>query len=69
MDNFLGEAIVLEAMLGSVLLALWMTWFLMRGLFKLMPATSGSTANRPVTSVPSARDLRRGREDTQRRAA
>jgi hypothetical protein len=69
MDNFLGEAIVLEATLGSVLLALWMTWLLMRGLFKLMPATTGSTATRRVAPVRSARDLRQEREGAQRQAA
>jgi hypothetical protein len=69
MDNFLGEAIVLEATLGSVLLALWMTWLLMRGLFKLMPATTGSTVHRPVAPVRPAQDLRRGQEGAQRQAA
>lgn len=41
MQTFLSEAIVLEAALASVLLALWITWFALRGLFGLMSALHG----------------------------
>jgi len=51
MDTFMGDAIVLEAVLASVLLALWLTWLLMRGLFLLMPATSAATPNPPVRPI------------------
>ncbi len=45
----MSEAIILEATLISVLLALWLTWLLMQGLFRLMPAANHAPANRPVT--------------------
>jgi hypothetical protein len=51
MDTFMGEAIILEAALISVLLALWLTWLLMQGLFRLMPATAQANANRPVRPI------------------
>ena len=46
MDTFMSEAIIVEALLGSVLLALWMTWLVLRGLFWLMPAKK--PASQPV---------------------
>jgi hypothetical protein len=51
MDTFMSEAIVLEAVLISVLLALWVTWLLMRGLFLLMPATNHAAAPRPIRPI------------------
>ena len=51
MDTFMGEAIILEATLISVLLALWLTWLLMQGLFRLMPATSHAPANQPARPI------------------
>jgi len=51
MDTFLGEAIVVEALLGSVLLALWMTWLVLRGLFWLMPARKPATEPVRVLAV------------------
>lgn len=51
MDTFMSEAIVLEAVLISVLLALWITWLLMRGLFLLMPATNHIAAPRPIRPI------------------
>jgi hypothetical protein len=51
MQTFMSEAIVLEATLVSVLLALWMTWLVLRGLFHLMPATSSPVANRAVRPI------------------
>ena len=38
METFMGGAMVVEAGLLSILLALWMTWMGLRGLFRLMPA-------------------------------
>ena len=37
METFMGAAIVIEAGLLSSLLAVWMTWLALRGLFELMP--------------------------------
>jgi hypothetical protein len=45
MDTFMSEAIILEAALISVLLALWTTSAALRGLFWLM-----SAARRPFMS-------------------
>ena len=41
METFMSAVMVIEAGLLSSLLALWMTWLALRGLFELMP-----TANR-----------------------
>ena len=51
MDTFMSEAIILEAALISVLLALWLTWLLMQGLFRLMPAANQAPADRPVRPI------------------
>ncbi len=40
METFMNGATVAEGALLSFLLALWMTWMGLRGLFRLMPATS-----------------------------
>ena len=40
METFMSGAMVIEAVLLSFLLALWMAWLGLRGLFRLMPATS-----------------------------
>ena len=40
METFLNGAIVIEAALLSFLLALWMTWLGLHGLFRLMPGTA-----------------------------
>ncbi len=37
MESFLSVATVIEAALLSLLLALWMTWLGLSGLFRLMP--------------------------------
>ncbi len=42
METFMSGAMVIEGALFSFLLALWMTWLGLRGLFHLMPATSRS---------------------------
>lgn len=67
MDTFMGDAIVLEAVLASVLLALWLTWLLMRGLFMLMPATIAAKPNRPVRPIQLVTE--RQREHARRNAA
>jgi hypothetical protein len=38
METFMGTVVVIEAVLLSCLLAVWMTWLALRGLFELMPA-------------------------------
>ena len=66
MQNFLSEAIVLDVALISVLLALWIAWFGLRGLFWLLSATSKPTSGpnaQPISVVAS-----RGQE-SRRRAA
>ena len=42
METFMGTAVVIEAMLVSILLAVWVTWMGLRGLFRMMPALSRS---------------------------
>ena len=42
METFMNGATVAEGALLSFLLALWMAWMVLRGLFRLMPATSPS---------------------------
>ena len=46
METFMGAVIVIEAALLSSLLAVWMTWLALRGLFELMPAR-----NRPAQPI------------------
>lgn len=43
MEALLNGSILIEAVLLSFLLALWMMWLSLRGLFGLMPATSRVT--------------------------
>ena len=40
METFMSGAMVIEGAMLSFLLALWMTWLVLRGLFRLMPVTS-----------------------------
>lgn len=44
MEPILNGTIVLEGAVVSFLLALWITWLALRGLFRLMPLTSRSAA-------------------------
>jgi hypothetical protein len=44
MENFMGGAVVTEATLASFLLALWITWLVLRGFFRLIPAVNRATA-------------------------
>jgi hypothetical protein len=46
MEPILNGTIVIQGVLLSFLLALWITWLALRGLFQLMPLTSTSTAVR-----------------------
>ncbi len=39
METFMNAVMVIEAGLLSSLLAVWMTWLALRGLFELMPGT------------------------------
>jgi hypothetical protein len=40
METFMNGTIVIQAALLSCLLAVWMTWLGLRGLFRLMPVTA-----------------------------
>jgi len=51
METFISGAMVIEAALLSFLLALWMTWTCLRGLFRLMPATSRPATGRTVQPI------------------
>ena len=55
METFMNGAMVVEATLLSILLALWITWLGLRGLFRLMPATR-------LEAVPIRFVARRGRK-------
>ncbi len=37
METFMNAAVLIEIMVMSFLLALWVTWIGLRGLFRLMP--------------------------------
>jgi len=66
METFMSGAMVVEGALLSFLLALWMTWLGLRGLFRLMPATV-----RPVTTriVQPIRFVANRPEGSRRRGA
>jgi hypothetical protein len=40
METFINGAMVIDVAVISVLVALWMTWMGLRGLFSLMPVTA-----------------------------
>ena len=46
MNTFMSGAMMIEAGLFSILLALWITWLALRGLFLMMPGNS--RAEQPV---------------------
>lgn len=46
MESFMSGAMVIEGALLSFLVALWMTWLALNGLFLLMPLTGKSAAVR-----------------------
>ena len=70
METFMSGAMVVEGALLSFLLALWMTWLGLRGLFRLMPVTSGPVASRslispivqPIRSVANRQEANRRRD-------
>jgi hypothetical protein len=67
MENFISDAIVIESALFSFLLALFMTWLGLIGLFRALPATMRLS---PVTSKTIVRlTAERARESRQREAA
>lgn len=51
METFMNGAMVIEGALLSFLLSLWMTWIGLRGLFRLLSATSSPTAGRIVQPI------------------
>ena len=53
METYMNGAMVIEGALLSFLLALWMTWMGLRGLFRLMPATSSLSAARQSGPLPA----------------
>jgi hypothetical protein len=65
METFMSGAMVIEGALLSFLLALWMTWLALRGLFRLMPVTcppSTGTQVQPVRFVANPQQGNRHRE-------
>jgi hypothetical protein len=58
MEAFIGGMILIEAVLISTLLALWITWLALRGLFWLMPGatrTAVAPSAQPIQVVPSTK--------------
>ncbi|HLJ24619.1 MAG TPA: hypothetical protein VKT71_10975 [Candidatus Acidoferrales bacterium] len=56
MEALLNGSILMATVLLSFLLALWMAWMTLRGLFRLMPLTSAATIQHPaLDSRPVAR--------------
>jgi len=51
METFMNGAMVVEGALLSFLLALWMTWLGLNGLFRLMPATTRPVMRRLAQPV------------------
>lgn len=66
MGTFMNGATVVEAALLSFPLALGLTWIGLRGLFRLMPATSSPAAGRIVEPIQFVTNLQLG---TRRRDA
>jgi hypothetical protein len=51
MENFMSGAMVIEGALLSFLLALWMTWLALCGLFRLMPVATRPAATWVVPPI------------------
>lgn len=51
MESFMSGAMVVEAGLLSVLLAVWITWLGLRGMFWLMPGMSRGPASQAAGPV------------------
>ena len=60
MGNFMSVVMVIEATLLSFLLALWMTWMGLRGLFRLMPITAHAAD--PIRLLANRQETHRQRE-------
>jgi hypothetical protein len=60
METFMSGAMVIEVALLSFLLALWMTWLALRGLFRLMPVTSRPLRSRIVQPIRFVANMREG---------
>jgi hypothetical protein len=60
METFISGAMVIEGALLSFLVALWMTWLGLRGLFRLMPATTQTV--QPIRFATNRQQGNRGRE-------
>jgi hypothetical protein len=65
MEILMNGAMLVEAVLLSFLLALWLAWLAMRGVFCLMPVTVRPATVREARQIPpmlSGRDVRARRE-------
>ncbi|HET6143078.1 MAG TPA: hypothetical protein VFE02_06185 [Candidatus Acidoferrales bacterium] len=67
MENFISDAIVIEGALFSFLLALFMTWLGLSGLFRMLPATMHLSPPRSRAGVRATAE--RARESLQREAS
>jgi hypothetical protein len=67
METFINGAMVIETALLSFLLALWMAWIGLRGLFRLMPVTSRLATGRTVLPIRFVANRQQG--NRQRDAA
>jgi hypothetical protein len=67
MDTFMSEAIVLEAAMVSVLLALWITSIALHGLFRMMSATIRPTVSHVANPIRVAASQLQG--NRRRKAA
>lgn len=56
MQTLTSTAILAEVTLLSLLLALWMTWMALRGLFRLMPVTSCPATTRMARPIAARAD-------------
>jgi hypothetical protein len=66
MELLMNGAMLVEAVLLSFLVALWLTWLAMRGVFCLMPVTVRPAMVREVRQVPP---MVSGRNAHERREA
>jgi hypothetical protein len=60
METFMSGAMVVEGALLSFLVALWITWLALRGLFRLMPATTRIV--QPIRLVANQHETNRRRD-------
>jgi len=67
METFMNGAMVIEGGLLSFLLALWMTWVALGGLFRMLPSTSAPAAGRVIQPIQLMAS--RHQENRQRDAA